>query len=102
MQAEYTISDDCSHWEVIKGIGKVFPHVCVSVFSKTFVIKAIDLSDLTTLVVSSEDRNPVSVSNLQSYKQSDSFQGIITSIDVIPHEQIIGFRTSSSDLEQLC
>ena len=68
-----TISNDGSHWQIVKGIREMFPDIGISILSKAFVIKTIDLSDLTTLVISPENGNTISVSHFQCYKEGNSF-----------------------------
>ena len=43
---------------------EVFPDIGVSVFPQTFVVKSVDLSDLTGLVVPSQDGDALAVPNL--------------------------------------
>lgn len=74
VQTEYTIRNNGSHGQIVKGIRKMFPDVGISIFSEAFIIKAINLSNLTTLVISTKDCNAVSVSNFQGHEKGDSFQ----------------------------
>lgn len=71
MQAEYTTSYNSCHGQKVKSVGEVFPDVRISVLSKTFVVKAIDLSDLPTLMVASQNCDAIPVSDFQSYKKSN-------------------------------
>ena len=43
---------------------EVFPDIGVSVFPQTFVVKSVDLRDLTGLVVPSQDGDALAVPNL--------------------------------------
>ena len=63
MQAEDFLFDDCSEWEVVKQICEVLPHVCIAILPEALVVKAVDLSDLSRLVIASEDGNAVFVAN---------------------------------------
>lgn len=102
MQTENSIGDNSSHWKVVKGISEVLPDVGVSVLSETLIVKPIDLGDLATFVVSPQNSDAISVPNLQGYKKCDCFKRVVTSVNVITHEQIIRFRALSSNAEQLC
>lgn len=73
MQAEYAIRYHCRHGQIVKGIRKVLPDVGVSVLSKALIVKAIDLGNLTTLVVPTENCDATSVSYFQSDQQGDRF-----------------------------
>lgn len=78
----------------------MFPDIGIAVLSKTLVIKAVYLSDLTTFVVSPKDGDSIPVSDLQGHKEGDRLQGIISSVHVITHEQIVGFWALAADSEE--
>ena len=50
--------------KVIEEIGVEFPDVGVAIFPQALIIEPINLSNLTTLVVATKDREPVLVANL--------------------------------------
>jgi hypothetical protein len=41
VETEYTIGNDGSHGEVIKGISKVLPNIGISVLPEAFVVKSV-------------------------------------------------------------
>ena len=59
METEDGILDHSSQWEVIEQLCELFPHVGISVLAQALIIEAVDLSDLSTLVIASEDRDPI-------------------------------------------
>lgn len=63
MQAENLLLNDGAEREVVEEVGQVLPDVRVTILPKTFVIKTINLGDLSTLMVTSKDANSV----LESY-----------------------------------
>lgn len=83
VQAEDLVIDQCRQREVVEEIGEVLPHVRISVFSETLVVEAVDLSDLSGLMVSSEDGDARRISNLESNKKSDCLDGVVATIDVV-------------------
>ena len=101
MQAEYTVSNNRCHWQVVEGIRKVLPHIGISVFSQTLIIKAVYLGNLTTLVIATENRYTVTVPHFESDQESDSFQGVVPSVDVISHKQVVGFGTGTANAKEL-
>ena len=101
MQWEYLILNYSSQGQLIKELGEVLPHVSIAILALTLIIKAINLCDLSTLVITSQDSNPVSVSNFQCNQQCDRFDWVVSTIDVITHKQVIGIRAVATDLEQL-
>jgi len=83
VEAEDLIVDKGGEGEVIEQVGEVFPYVCIAVLSKTLIIEAIDLSDLTGFVIATEDCDALGVSNFKSNEQCDGLNRVITPIDVI-------------------
>jgi hypothetical protein len=59
------------------------------------------LGDLSALVVSSENCEPISVANLQRDKQSDCFNRIVTSVNVVSHEEVVCVWGLATNLEEL-
>ena len=128
MQTEDLVVDERGERKIVEKVGEVLPNVCVTVLAQALVVKPIHLRDLTRLVVSAEDGNPLGISDLQSHEQSDSLDRVITSINVISckaakkmsdyqrsrhwavwgssygchtHEEIIGVGVWAADFEQL-
>jgi hypothetical protein len=101
VEAEDLVVDQGSEGKVVEEIGEVLPYVGIAVFSKALIIKPIDLCDLAGLVVATEDGDALRISNFQSHKESDGFNGIVTSINIIAHEQIIRVWIWPANSEQL-
>ena len=55
-------------WQVVKEIGEVLPDVRVAVLAQTLIIEAVDLRDLTTLVVATQNCDAVFKTNLKTTK----------------------------------
>jgi hypothetical protein len=83
MEAEDLVVDEGGKGEVVEEVCKVFPYIRVAIFSETFVVETVDLRDLTGFVVATEDCNALGVSDFESNEESDGFNGIVTSINVI-------------------
>ena len=56
--------DERRERQVVEEIREVFPHVGVAVLTQTLVIEAVDLRNLTTLVVAAQNGNAVFETNL--------------------------------------
>lgn len=41
METENTICYHSCHGKIVKSVGEVFPHICISIFTQTFVIKSV-------------------------------------------------------------
>ena len=65
MQTEDLVLHNCCDWEVIKEVSKVTPDVSTSILSVALIIEAIDLCDLSTLVIASKNSNPVGEPNFE-------------------------------------
>lgn len=55
VQAEDLVVNEGGKGEVVEEVGKVFPDIGVAVFSQAFIVKPINLGDLTAFVVTAED-----------------------------------------------
>ncbi len=83
VQAENLVVDECSEGEIVEEVGEVFPDISIAVFSQTFVVKAIDLGNLSTLVVPSKDGDSGRVSDLQGDKEGHRLDGVVATIYVV-------------------
>ena len=100
MQTEDTATNDSCQREVIEKASEFLPNFCVSVLTETLIVESIDLSDLLGLVVTTKDCDPIWETNLHANQKADGLNGVVTAIDVISHEQVVGIRDLSANLEQ--
>lgn len=63
--------------------------------------KDVHLSNLTALVVSTQNGDSVAVAHLQADEQRDGLNGVVSTVDVISHEEVVGIRRLASNSEQL-
>lgn len=87
MKTEDLVVDQGSEGEVVKEVGKILPDISVSIFTEAFVVEAVDLSDLTGLVVSSEDCDSLRVSDLEGDKKGDSLNRVVASVNVVTYRE---------------
>ena len=83
VKTENLIVDESCEREVVEEIGEVLPYVGIAILSETFIVEAVHLSNLTRLVVTTEDGDALRISDLESNEQRDCFDGVIASIDVV-------------------
>ena len=76
--------------EVVEEVGEVSPDVRVAIFPQALVIEAVHLCDLSRFVISAEDSDTVAVTKLEGNEESHGLYRVVTSVDVITHEQIVG------------
>tara|TARA_B110000503_G_C6887751_1_gene305421 strand:+ start:148 stop:426 length:279 start_codon:yes stop_codon:yes gene_type:complete len=65
MKAENVSFNDSGQWQVIEKTCEVLPNIGITVLSEALIIESIDLGDLLTLMVSSEDGDSAWVPNLE-------------------------------------
>ena len=66
MHAEYLFIDYCSYSQIVKNLGERAPDIQRAVFFNAFIVETIDLSDQPRLMVTSQQRDPIFVSNFES------------------------------------
>jgi hypothetical protein len=89
-KSTHLVLNESGEGEIIEEIGEVSPDVGVSVLSQTLVIEAVNLSDLARFVVASEDCDAIAIPQFHRDEESDGFDGIVSSVYVITHEEVIG------------
>jgi hypothetical protein len=63
VKTEDLIIDQSSEGKVIEEVGKVLPHIGIAVFPKAFVVKAVDLGNLTRFMISTQNGDALGVSD---------------------------------------
>lgn len=87
--------------QIIKQIRKKLPNIRVPILPQALVVKSVHLRDLSTLVVSSKDRDTIAVAHFERNEKSDGFDTVVAAIDVVSHEEVVGVGAVSSDAEEL-
>ena len=100
MQAENLILHHRCQWEVVEQVCEVLPDVGVAVLAQALVIEAIHLSDLTTLVISTKDSDALLEAHLEANEEGDGLDGVVATINVVAHEEIVCVWRVASNLEQ--
>ena len=65
MEAEDLVVDKGGEREIVEEVCEVFPYVGIAVLSKTLIVEAIDLGDLTGFVVATENCNALGISDFE-------------------------------------
>jgi len=84
------VLDESCEGEIIEEIGEVPPYVGVSVLPQAFVVETVDLGDLARFVVASKDGDAIAVPQLHRDEKSDGLDGVVSSVYVITHEEVVG------------
>jgi len=119
MKTKDLVLDERCEREVVKEIGEVLPDAGVTVFAEALIVEAVDLRDLTRLVVSTEDGDALGITDFEGDKEGDCLDGEVPTVDVITysagsatmrfenpaplrtHEEVVGVGVRSANLEQL-
>lgn len=97
----YLVLNQSGNGKVVEQVGEHLPNVAVSVFPEAFVVETVDLCDLTALVISSENGDPVAVSDLEGYQKRHRLDRVVTAVNIVAHEEIIGRRQLTANSEEL-
>ena len=65
------------------------PYISVAIFTLAFIIKAVYLGDLSGFMVSSEESDMCWVACFEGDEKGEDFQGIVTSVNEITHEDVV-------------
>ena len=101
MKAENLIFDDSCQRQVVKEVRQVFPDVSIAVLAETFIVEAINLCDLTTFMVTAENGNAFLKAYFEADKKCYCLHRVISTIDVITHEEVIRIGRAATDFEEL-
>lgn len=67
MKTEDLIVDERRQRKEVEKVGKVFPNVRVAVLAQTFIVEAINLRDLTGLMIAAKDGDTLRESNFERH-----------------------------------
>ena len=99
MDAENFVVDDGGKGQVVEDFGAVAPDVDRAVFAEALVVESVDLSDLTRLVIASDQGDTLRVTNFQGEQKKERLDRIVATIDEIAHEQVVGIGAFAAHLE---
>lgn len=88
VEAEDLVVDEGGKGEVVEQVGEVLPDIGISVLAEALVVEAVDLSDLTRLVVAAEDGDALGISDLQGDEQGHCLNRIVSTVDVVAWFQL--------------
>lgn len=101
MDAENLALDDSADSKVVENLRAIFPWVGISILSNGFIVETVDGSDLSSLVVASEQGDVSWVLHLQAKEELESFNGVESSIDEITHEDVSSIWNLTTLVEKL-
>ena len=99
MHAQNLVVDQCRNGQAVEAVSENFPQFD-SVSALALVVKAVDTIDARTLVIASEQEEVFRELDLVGQKEANRLQGLLTTIDVIAEEEVVGIWREASVLEQ--
>jgi len=73
MQAEDLVVDKGGQGQVVEKISEILPYICIAILSETFVVKSVNLGNLPGLVISTEDCDPLRITDFKNNEESYGF-----------------------------
>lgn len=99
MHAEDLLVDDCGDGKAVEAIGESLPKLDV-VSSLALIVEAVNSVNGGALVVSSKEEEVLRVLDLVGEKEADGLERLLSSVDVISEEEIVGLRGEATILEE--
>ena len=101
VETKDAVLDECRERKVVKEVREELPDVGRAILSDALVVKSVDLGDLSALVVASQNVNPVRISDFPTNQHGHRLDAVISSVDVVPHEEVVGIGRVSSNAKEL-
>jgi len=90
MNAEDFSFHNCPNSKIVKDFSAVFPRVCISIFSDSFIIESINCSNLPGLMVPSEECNVSWVLQFETKQELEGLHRVVASINKVSHKNVSG------------
>ena len=101
VEAKDLVFNDSSQGQVVKKLSELLPDVGIAILAQAFVIESVHLSDLSRLVVASQDCDSILIAHLERDEQSDCLHTVVAAIYVVAHEQVVRVGRLATNLEEL-
>ena len=92
------VNNSCNG-QAVKAVSKGLPQLNV-ISSLALVVKAVDAVDRGAFVVTTEDEEVLWVFNLVCKQEADRLQRLLSSVDVVTQEEVVGFWWESTVFEE--
>jgi len=99
VHCEDLLIDNGGDRQAIEAVGKGLPQPDV-ISPLAFVVEAVDTVDASTLMVPTKKKEVLGVLNLIGEEEADSLEGLLTAVDIIAKEEVVGFWGKAAVLEQ--
>lgn len=99
MHGENLLVNDSSNWQAVEAVGEGLPQLDV-VTALALIVETVDTVDGGTLVVATEDEEVLWVLDLVGEEEADGLERLLSAVDVVTKEEVVGFWWESSVLEE--
>jgi len=89
MHAHDFFIDECNKWHIVKAVVKRLPHGNF-IASLNFIKKSINSCNGLRFMVSTQNYDLQWISYFKCKQEADNFTALLSSIDVVSHEEVSG------------
>ena len=106
LRAQPTVDAQCgtvnegAKSEIVKDLSARSPYIRGVVLLHAFVVKAVDLGDLSRFVIASDEGHSVGMADLEGEEEEEGLHGVEASIYKVAEEEVIDLRTVASYFEE--
>lgn len=99
MHAEDLLVNDGSDGETVEAVCERLPELDV-IAALALVVESIDTVDGRALVVTTENEEVLGVLDLVREEETDGLERLLSTVDVVTQEEVVGFWGEAAVLEQ--
>ena len=99
MHGENLLVNDGGNGEAVEAVGEGLPELDV-VSALALIVESINTVDRGALVVTAENEEVFGVLDLVGKEQANSLKGLLSTVDVVTEEQVVGLRGETTVFEQ--
>jgi len=101
VNAEDLIVYDGGNGEKVEDFAAMTPRIGVAIFVLTLVVKAVNLRDLSALVVAAKQCNFVGPSGFEQEQSGKRLEAVVAAIHEVAHEDVVGVGDLAASPEEL-
>ena len=99
VHGENLLVNDSSNWQAVEAVGEGLPQLDV-VAALALIVESVDAVDGRALVVTAEDEKVLWVLDLVGEEKADGLKRLLSSVNVVAKEEVVGFWWESSVLKE--
>lgn len=99
VHGENLLVNDGGNGEAVEAVGEGLPELDV-VSALALIVESINTVDRGALVVTAENEEVFGVLDLVGKEQANSLKGLLSTVDVVTEEQVVGLRGETTVFEQ--